>query len=558
MRPWTRSLLEVAILATLALTLNLAGNDRVSLWDRDEPRYAGCVREMVASGDYIHPTFNAEPRYHKPILIYWLMRLSTWCLGDNTYGARFVSAVSGALACLVVRALGRRLFGPNIGLVAALAFATAPIVWAESKLATTDAFLMLCLTTCQFAIWELSQRASRAWAMTFWVALALAVLTKGPIGPVLLGAAQVLSCWFRGPTAWVGRLRWRWGLPIFGLITAPWFIAIGVISGGEFYRVAMGFHVIRRALHPLESHGGFPGYYITLGLLLFYPWSALIPPGILAAWQRRRAEPRMGFLLGWIIGPTLFLELVRTKLIHYALPIFPACALLVGWLVLAVAESDVNLRRWPLGRLALGLFTGIGIGLTVLLLAGSLVLPWPMLGPTALALAAILALGTICSLERFQAGATRRAAAILVTTWALFLFVLSTWFIPRIEPYRLSARVAHALERTATETGAAPLLAGYKAPSIVYEIGRPLPCFAGLEDLVARTRREGPVVAALNKHEVKRMRSDARLALEPRGLVEGFDVEHGRNDALQLVVIRAAESASANLATAPIEQPNVK
>ena len=62
------------LIVGLALALNLAGNDRVGLWDRDEPRYATCTREMRARGDWLHPTFNGQPRYHKPILIYWLMR----------------------------------------------------------------------------------------------------------------------------------------------------------------------------------------------------------------------------------------------------------------------------------------------------------------------------------------------------------------------------------------------------------------------------------------------------------------------------------------------------
>src|SRR5271157_270450 len=75
-------------IALLALTLNLAGNARTGLWDRDEPRYAGAVREMRARGDWIFPTFNGEPRYHKPILIYWLMGLSTTLAGDTPFGAR--------------------------------------------------------------------------------------------------------------------------------------------------------------------------------------------------------------------------------------------------------------------------------------------------------------------------------------------------------------------------------------------------------------------------------------------------------------------------------------
>src|SRR5204863_5670451 len=136
---------EAALIGLLALTLNLAGNGRVSLWDRDEPRYAGCTREMRQSGDWIRPTFNAEPRYNKPVLIYWLMLAGTALGGDNPFGARLVSAMAGAGTCLLVWALGRRMFGRRVGLIAGLMAATAPILVVESKLATTDATLAFLL-----------------------------------------------------------------------------------------------------------------------------------------------------------------------------------------------------------------------------------------------------------------------------------------------------------------------------------------------------------------------------------------------------------------------------
>ena len=98
--------LEPVLYALLALALNLAGNERTGLWDRDEPRYAVCVREMRARGDWIFPTFNGEPRYHKPILIYWLMGLGTALGGDNPFGARLVSAVAGAATVLGVTRAG--------------------------------------------------------------------------------------------------------------------------------------------------------------------------------------------------------------------------------------------------------------------------------------------------------------------------------------------------------------------------------------------------------------------------------------------------------------------
>ena len=155
---------------------------------------------MRASGDWLRPTFNAEPRYHKPVLIYWLMMAGTALGGDNPFGARLVSALAGTGTCLVVLAWGRRMLGDRVGLWAALILATAPIVVVESKLATTDATLAFLVVGCQFALWELARGPSKAAAAVFWSFLALATLTKGPVGPALIVASAGVSWWWGGPT----------------------------------------------------------------------------------------------------------------------------------------------------------------------------------------------------------------------------------------------------------------------------------------------------------------------------------------------------------------------
>src|SRR5262249_20511261 len=155
--------------------------------------YAVCVREMRSRGDWINPTFNGQPRYHKPVLIYWLTGLSTALAGDNPFGLRLVSSLAGAGTVLGVWWLGRRMLGPRAGRRAGLTLATAPIAGAEAKLATTDATLALWLFGCQACLWVLSRRPSPGAAAGFWVPLSLAVLTKGPIGPALILAAAVMA-----------------------------------------------------------------------------------------------------------------------------------------------------------------------------------------------------------------------------------------------------------------------------------------------------------------------------------------------------------------------------
>src|SRR6185369_15740923 len=81
--------LVVAIAAVVMLT-NLGGP---RLWDRDEPRNAGCALEILRRGDWVVPTFNAELRTHKPVLLYWCIMSSYLALGVNEFAARLPSAL---------------------------------------------------------------------------------------------------------------------------------------------------------------------------------------------------------------------------------------------------------------------------------------------------------------------------------------------------------------------------------------------------------------------------------------------------------------------------------
>jgi 4-amino-4-deoxy-L-arabinose transferase-like glycosyltransferase len=529
--------LEPLALVVLALVLNLAGNDRTGLWDRDEPRYAVCVREMRARGDWIFPTFNGEPRYHKPILIYWLMRLGTALGGDNPFGARLVSACAGAATVLGVWALGRRMFGPRGGWPAALILATAPIAVAEAKLATTDATLALWLLGSQFCLWELGRRPSRAAAGLFWVFLSLATMTKGPVGPALIASSALLAwLWGWRASAWK-RLHWRAGLAGFALLTLPWYVAISISSGGDFLRFAVGQQIVHRLASDMEAHGGFLGYYPLVSALVFYPWSALIPAAILGAWLRRKSDSTFGFLLGWMIGPLLLLECCRTKLIHYYLPAFPACALLVTWLVLAVSAEGVNIRRWPLGRLGLALLVGIGLAGTVLLIAGAAMVP-SRLGLPMLFVALSIAAGTLLATWWLQQGATDWAICTLAVAWAIVLLVCGGWLIPRAEPYRTSRKIGERLASLSASMGIQPVLLEYQEPGLVYALGRPVATTRDADGFLARLKSGQSVLTVAVASEIDVMRRHFGLTVTPIEQIHGFAMTKGTKQTFCVSVVR--------------------
>jgi 4-amino-4-deoxy-L-arabinose transferase-like glycosyltransferase len=125
--------------AAIAFLTNLGGP---RLWDRDEPRNAGCAREMLVAGDWVVPVFNDELRTHKPILLYWLMMLSYTLFGITEFAARFPSALLGVGTVLLTWFIGCRLFRPSAGLWAGIALATALMFGVASRAATPDAPLI--------------------------------------------------------------------------------------------------------------------------------------------------------------------------------------------------------------------------------------------------------------------------------------------------------------------------------------------------------------------------------------------------------------------------------
>ncbi len=555
--------IEPVSLVLLALAINLAGNARTGLWDRDEPRYAVAVREMRERGDWLFPTFNGEPRYHKPILIYWLMGLTTALAGDNPSGVRLVSAFAGAAAVLGVSWLGRRLLGPRGGFLAALIYATAPIVAAESKLATTDATLALWLLGCQACLWVLSRRESRPAAALFWLCLNLAILTKGPIGPAFIAAAVALAWWWGWPVPPRSRLYLKWGLASLIVLACPWFVAVTIASHGDFLRFAVGKQIIGRLSSDMEAHGGFPGYYPAVSAVVFYPWSALLPAAIAGAWVRRRLDPSLSYLLGWTIGPLILLECFRTKLIHYYLPAFPSCTLLVAWLVLSLRADGANLRDWPLGRLSMAMLVAVGVALAATLIAGAAFLAKGLSLPL-LILAGMTIAGTFSGMARLRAGAGDRAVMAMAGCWAAILVLAAGWVVPMGESGRASRIVGEKLGELSRRLGIEPVLLEFQEPGVIYALGHPVALTRDRDGFFEHLEGGRSVATVVLDFEVEVMRDHFGLDVSLLDQVEGFHLTKGKHRTLYLAIVKkgrsgpADEHPSVEAAGGPREQTLVK
>jgi 4-amino-4-deoxy-L-arabinose transferase-like glycosyltransferase len=404
MAQWTQQAAIVGLVAGIVLFTNLGGPD---LWDRDEPRNAGCALEMQQRGDWVTPVFNGELRTHKPVLLYWLMMVAYSAFGVGEFAARFWSAALGVGIALCTYAIGRRLFDGRVGLWSGIAVSTSLLFCVASRAATPDALVMF-LSTLSIAIYVYGtfctadaerssqstrpqQRTTGNWFPENWFVVAslyavmgLGVLAKGPVGVVLPCAvigmfllivrlpAQDAAKSTQLPTivrAFTPKhfLQTLWSMRPFTAVivtlavAAPWYIWVGMRTDGEFLRGFFFEHNIGRAMRPMEGHDGGPLFYPIAILVGFFPWSVFALPLVVDAVSRvRRGDPwQLGYLLAgcWVGVYLVLFSLAKTKLPSYVTPCYPGLALLTGGFVVRWLQGTVigskHLRRLAFAALAL-------------------------------------------------------------------------------------------------------------------------------------------------------------------------------------------------------------
>jgi 4-amino-4-deoxy-L-arabinose transferase-like glycosyltransferase len=400
-----------ALLAFLLVLYLPALGNSASGTHPDEAWYLGISAEMHAKDAWLTPTIDDVPTWYKPPLLYWAERAAYFALGTNLLAARLPSALSWVALCMLVLALGTRMYGERAGVAAALLTATA-FGWVKyARLAMMDAPMALGLALAANGTWRAAEEDEPPWLLAVGVAAALDFLLKGPVGAVLV---LLLS----GGFLLVRRrelLRSRWTLGAFLLGAAlglPWYVASFAVHGRAFYDFFVVTQNYDRFMHPWTIRGEAT---LLVGFLVFsLPWSFLFLGSLrqLRAWR----DPGVLLPLAWILSVLVTFTVPSLKWPHYGLTAIPAAMLL------AVREPPPRWARRATGAV-----------LAVLALAALLLLRWPLDLVPAVALAgAAAALASSAALawrDRLAASAAAAGAA-----FALVVAVLVPWVNPPALP----------------------------------------------------------------------------------------------------------------------------
>ena len=333
----------------------------------DEGRYASVTLAMLRSGDWLTPTLNGLPFFHKPPLFFWIGGAAMALTGPTAFAARAASLAGALLGASALYLFARRWGGAGGARRALAVLAVHPLFFIGAQFANLDMLVAGCIAATVLALAHaaLSFEAGQPYRRVLWLAYALAalgVLAKGLIGVVLpafiIGLLLIARRRWRGLLALLSPV----GALLFVLIAAPWFALMQQRFDGFLHYFIVVQHFQR------FTQGGFNNAQ---------PW--WFYPAVLAgcglpciAWTRgafTRGYWRAGgtladvrLLMGLTVACVVFFfSLPQSKLVGYVFPAVPALAWLVADASAPLASGSPARRAWWRASLACAALIGLAL-----------------------------------------------------------------------------------------------------------------------------------------------------------------------------------------------------
>ncbi len=353
---------DVATLLSLALGVLLFVwplTLRFPLLDPDEGLHASIAQEMLERGEYITPTFLGQPFLDKPILFFWVQRGSLQLLGPTEAGVRLPGLLFGALGAVTTGLLARELCGGFGGFLAGVLYATMLLPLAQAQSGVHDIALVpwtnLALVFLRRADKATARRSVVGALAMVALCLGLGILTKGLAGVALVGLAAVAVLSVTRSLSVTRVMSVAGCVCVAAIIATPWYLAMERTHPGYLHYYFIDRHVLGYVAAGAR-HADKPWWYY--GPIVFaggFPWILYLTAG---AFDRRREahDPSTAVtslvVWTWLGSGLLFLSVAQVKLWTYALPLFPAIAILAAlfWVRELQCRADTPSRytMWAL------------------------------------------------------------------------------------------------------------------------------------------------------------------------------------------------------------------
>jgi len=322
-----------------------------ALW-ASEDRWAEIAREMLISGDWLHPAINWQVYFDKPPLSYWLILPFAMIRGGvDEFIARIPSALAGLAGLWGTLLLSKKLFDRRTALLAGwlLLSCYGFLFWARTAAADMANLAAIILAVAYF--FRVEEKAKFHHYLVFYLICFLGALTKGL--PALVMPFVVIAPHLLMEKRWLKHLKISNFLAFFlaaGLYFLPFYLASVIplvppfqAQGNELSGLALVWREnVVRVFDAFDHKDPFYSYFYNLPRTLL-PWALVIGvaiAGMVRNWKK--LPPVVRELMIGALAMFILFCCSTSRRWYYILPVMPFCTVLAA----AALCRDLSVEKW--------------------------------------------------------------------------------------------------------------------------------------------------------------------------------------------------------------------
>lgn len=335
------------------------------LYDNDQPKTVAYTVDMVehGGGHWVLPVDMLGRPATKPPMFNWISAPFVMMFGASEITLKSPAILAGACCVLLIVWAGRGIAKPQAAMVAGALFIASTIGMKLIYLARPDGVLAaFMIGAWWFGTVGLKKGAKPQAVLLFWLCVAGAALSKGPVAVIPLIYVVLAAKLIEGEWRAALRLQWGSGLLMILFFVGGWMLwahdsnPTGFTDGliGDMMRSgSRGDRSIW--LGVLNSLWKMPVQFVAR----FLPWSIFVIAWLVQVSPRRWFKHELGPAVLWVLLIVGLFSLSPRHRPDYLAPAFgPAALIAAAWLIQTGGEFGLSVRRVLLACAAIVLGLG--------------------------------------------------------------------------------------------------------------------------------------------------------------------------------------------------------
>jgi len=337
------------ILVIFALLLFFSGIGFKQLWKTDETRVAGISASMVRTGDYLMPKLNGEPFLEYPPMYYWVTATFYKIFGKSMFTSRLASALCAFGTALLLFFLSKEMkFESFYCFMSGVIISTCGQFWSVANRCIVDMMLCFFIVAAMYCFYKIHEflshnekiRNNFIWMLLFISSIGFGILTKSLLGLAVPSCA--IFFWLISECIWKKKIFFKsWIILVIGSVlslfpAAFWLVKIYLKYGLQYVKATAVENTFGRFSGFYSQHANPVYYYLGKIPEQFLPWTIVLVGIVLLMIIYKKKLPlntNIRFLLCWIMFPFILFVMSEGKRPVYLLPLYPAFAVLLSFLI---------------------------------------------------------------------------------------------------------------------------------------------------------------------------------------------------------------------------------